>query len=686
MVALMLVIVVLHLASMQDSMHDFYKLFMGRHKLSGGRDLSLLKLLKHWDYYYAFFSPMVYVLTLVYLVDLFFRVFNDRLNRSDAYVLSFLGAGLSYILPMKPASYIHEYTVLYMVPFFALASAFALLRIRRALSVRARPIAVFVTVVFLLSMAAYSVPKFFVKSANPIYKYSLDIDAMDSPLKYDYELDYNIIASLARDSSRPDDQILVSMGGKIRREFHYYLDRRFKAVQKIGDFFVNRKNGKYSRFLVHGNSVPSNFLEYLCSEFNFINYGHFYIFDLRGDWKYSTVKRKTVHPQSMVARYFFSLVHCPYDIVDDPAASLNLALYWNKESSIKYWQAQADKSSDGLERSLASYNYRRGFPEKQDLKAVLSSLEPPKKEATVGSIQYHGYRIDELPDGRSELSLVFSTPHRIYGNYQLVLNGSLAGLKNRKAVVSRTVFPAVPTDQWQPGLLYRVRSIVDLKHDKYDLSFEFKLKDVFAAFDLKDGDSDFGIICSTLSDAQWKTLERVSPFVTAQSSWKLDTANLLASVRKYSDGVNFKLASVGSWLDVPGCFSRLHESDKNGSKKYDLRLFARVKGHSERKLDMVYMHTDQSAKKKKQKYDEPTSTEKLLSGDEIQNAEIGQIFQLDTVLSGNPSKSTPRLQLRGDAPDVLRTDKGRTRVHITVGNVGVRQPFSWIQDLDIAHD
>ncbi len=668
-------LVIWHLKGMQDSWNSFINLFMGRHKMGGGGLVPYKKLMERWNYYYAFFTPMAYLLSSYYLVDLLARLWKRRVDRTDGYILSFLGTGLCYAIPLKSAAYIHEYTAWYMAPFFAFASGVGLVRLGKLVARFSRPVSIGVLVVFGLSAVVYGGPKFFVKRAHPIYEYSKSIESMQSGTKFDYELDYDLAGLLVQQNSEPDEYVLVTAGG-LRMEFNYYIDRRFKPI-KQEQFKSMVRTGKYGRYLVHSHHMNENMLAYLCKKYSFISYRRFYIFDLRGDWDHSTVKRKVVHPSSDFARYFTSMVHGPYELVDDPDESLDCSLKWGKEDSVKYWQERIDPARKDLPAAVARYNVALSLGKNVDLNDVTSLLTSPRKESRVGPIQWHGFRVDDLADGRKELTLVMSAERPISTGYWVFLYGLPRqedhDLRKELGDTTMRILPRIPAFEWVPGRLYIVRTVLAFHRGEWDLSFGLRIKDRLTPLDLKETNPQYPLSCHRLSSEENERLDEAKAQLALWREQGVEKAELYKQLKKNFPELGLRVKKLGQNQELWGCMA----SPVPGG----FRLSLLVDDIDLAGRPLMYRLTGKAKKRKKHRSGE--FKQDLGGGKVSQNAKPGDVYWVEGKVSIDPSDYHLKLTVEGDEVLYPLTPKKNKRLFIAYDELGIRFPFDWIHAWDI---
>ena len=669
-----------HLFSMHTGWKSFYDLFFYRYDQHGHRVVSFLKLLKRWDYYYGFFTPTGYLMTAYYLGDVLVRLFRKRLDRTDGYIFAFGLAGLCYLLPLKAAAHIHEYTAWYMAPFIAVAAGTGLYRMACLVRRFNRAAAFALVLVFIISLVAYSVPKIFVKRTHPIYEFSKRIESIKSGTKLDYELDIDIAAYLTRKSCEPDERVLVMPGKKVRMEFNYYIDRTFKKINEPRQFFQEVKTRKYPRVLVHAYYVPGSFLSYLARRYNFINYKHFYIFDLRGDWDRSTVKRKMIFPQSDVERYFTSLIHGRYEVIDDPAESFDFSLKYDKIDSAEYWRGKLDKAPDGLTKSVAMYNRRKSEGKKSSLESVKKYLSKTPKETAIGDLRCYGYRIEKLADGRREISIVFTTTKWQSANYRVKIfseadhkDPEFRKMVGKSSIEAHTV---IPVESWNPGWLYVVRAVLNMHRGDYKLSFEIQRKDMLEIISPKTADGTCSVKCQRLDAQSWDMLnENVSMIIKKYNKNPGASGKAFGELRKIDKQIRFTKTAFSDKQEVLGCFL------KKGKKEYRLKLLVRNIENSGRRLN--YVIEGKGARKVKES--RKNGRRKVIKAGKItEKKKKGELFWVDGgSLDIPPGKGKVKLRVEGDGPKAMLTRKKAKRVFITKGDLGAEFPFEWLHRYDI---
>ncbi len=670
-----LALVVWHLKGMQDSWKSFFNLFQGRHKMGGSGIVPYKKLMNRWNYYYAFFTPMAYFLSSVYLVDLVGRLWKRRVDRGDGYIMSFAGTGLCYAIPLKSAAYIHEYTAWYMAPFFAFASGVGLVRLAKLFSRFSRPVSVGVLVLFGVAAVAYGTPKFFVKRAHPIYEYSKSIESMHSGTKFDYELDYDLAGLLVQKNSDPSEYVLVTAGG-LRQEFHYYIDRRFKSIPQE-QFNSMLRTKKYGRYLVHTHHVDENFLAHLCKTYPFISYRHFYVFNLQRDWDHCTVKRKVIHPRSDVARYFTSMVHGPYELVDDPEESLDLSLQWGKDDSVRYWKERIDPSREGLPAAVMRYNLLISQGKKADLGEVAGYLRSPGKGNRLGDFLWHGFRIDDLADGRKELTLVLSAQRRIAAGHWVFLYGlprqEDLDLREELGETTLKILPKVPTFDWVPGRLYVVRRVLNLHRGQWDLSFAMRIKDRLTSFDIKDRHPEFPLRCKRLSVEEG---ERLAEAKESMEQWREQVsgeAELFEMLKENYPELDPRAKKMAQGQELWGCYAVAVPGG--------FRLSLLINDIDLAGYPLVYRLKGKAKIRKKGR--SPNYEEALGGGLVSQKAKPGDWYWVENKVSIDPSAYHLKLTIEGDEPLFALDPKGKQRLFIAYEELGARFPFDWIHAWDI---
>lgn len=656
---------------------------------------ALPKIFRKWKYYYGFFGPFAYMFCIYYLGDLYYRIRHRRLSRADGYLVAFLLTGITHLVALKQGHWVHTYFIIYLGVFIGLSSGYGLYRflcmLRERTSIK-RVHAIGAAICLL--MILWSLPSIHNKFTNPIFEYTKHISKDKSFLKYDYGLDQKIAMMIARDNSKPDEHILLDASFSTdRNEFLFYLDREWKTIKNQSDFKRLSKQKKWKRLVFRARQMPSSFLIDLIKKYKFIAYKQQYIFDLTGkDFKRISVRRQIFHPQNDIERYFSSMVHGDFEIVDDPLMALDMAIKYDlygEAAKLRRTLSKKNPPPRYLEEAVALYNNDIVQNRLADPKKIYAFVEKAEKPQRFGSISLIAQKLYRRNDGRGEVILVLKAAKPLQQNYRLLLEGIAKHenmtLKKRIDIWARSRAPAIPTSLWKPGLIYTLRMPLDLDPGPYELKVSFEYKDSIIAFNPDHNRDHFKIPIKDWDKRKSQinhTEKRIRKLVKELNRKALSPkkADEYAKKKKLDD--RFKKVDLDGKFIVWAAFTKKHRKNKYKTSFLVMNL-------NMQPMDWMFEFksiagTRRSSKGKDKKPHSVKFQKKLNIAKQLKNLKQNQFFWIDINLDFDPRKKGLDLRAHTRANTKLLDRKGKiAKVSLSSGDWGIKHPFQFIQILNV---
>ncbi len=701
-----LAIILLQLYIWQDS--GYVDLYMNRYKMPKKFGESILDVFKKWHYYYGFLGPVIYSFAIFYFIDLLPRIIRRKLTRPDGYLLAVAASGLTYALAVKQGTFIHSYYIIFCAVGIALLSGYGLYRFLVLLRILFRePNS---RMVHLLGIAIcifailWALPVIHLKRTNPPFQFQQNITVKKTKLKYHYELDLKLVSMIGRKTSKPDDQVIFARGFKAnRQEFPYYFDRKWKSAKLRRDFERMRKNKIYKRYFVDAGKIPSSEQLYLMENYNFINLNRYFIFDTsRQDFKAIKTMRKEVLERSDFARYFTSMVHGKIQISEDPLVSLDYANKLGKTDSVRHYRkllAKAGVKPSNLESEAALFNENKLKGRSPKLSGIYTWIDKNSRRFSFGPIKLIGHRIYRRPDGRSELLLAFIPEKRLHQNFVMVYEGMpiINGTNVLRAGKQNAVHPIIPTSAWKPGLIYTIRTEINLDPGEYEINVFLKYRDSIVAFNPKEDKNKFKIQCHYLPDEKEdkhkSSLKDIERWVNRQKGKSLTPKELIKAAKKKPFGKYFNRVDMGDKFSVAACFAEKEEvqkkrknknkdKDKHKNKiKYHAKVLLIDRNTQQMKWSFEFSSKTNTNKKKKDRKPKPFKRT-VNAFSKTKNNKTNDLFWLKVPTDFNPAMKDFKVRAYTKANERLLDKTSRkNRYTIGRGDFGIHHPFEVVQNL-----
>lgn|GEM_PF-4464176 len=662
---------------------------------------TVFRTIKKWGFYYGFFGPVAYIFSGYYILDLIRRVRKHNLSRGDGYLVAIGLTGLTYAIGVKDGTWVHSFFIWYFSLFIGLSGGYGLYRFLMFLTSKGFRRVHLLGVGIIIFALLWALPIIHMKRANPIYSFTKSITRTDSYLKFDYDVDKQVLSHIVREISEPDDFILIDNGLPVaRNEFLTNMDRQHKVTHGAKEFIKKAKNKKYTFYAVNVTRISSNFRQYLLEKYNFISYKSLFVFNLR-DERFDNIGVRSQHfiDASDFQRYFISLTHGKFEIVDHPLMALDYAIKLNKHESIKYYRrmfsGKFKAKAHDLESAAALYNNQIDLDEKADLKSIYKWVDKPEKPTSFGEVEFLGSRVYRRLDGRSELLVAFRTAEYLQQNYKFFVDG-IARQKDKKLrkAIGNTEDPGstiIPMSMWKPGLIYTMRTPLNLDSGgPYDIKIRFKYKDPVVAFNPDLKHDKFEIRCRLWNKVTSKDMdnemseEAIRTLVDQINADPLSDKSLMQRARDVQLGKAFKQKDMDGKFNVFGCFA------KPGKKKDHYQTSVLMMNLNPHPMGWSFEFWGQGFVKdikKKKKTKKFNKTIKMYKKTEKQ--EPFQMFWVELDIPYNPdnrkiqlsAKTKTNTKLELVVKDNKKKRSKEKSLKVSTGNWGIERPFAFIESL-----
>ncbi len=210
-----------------------------------------------------FFTPILRLLALIWAVFFVRDVLRKRDWARHSYVVLLLLFGLAQVVVFRQGAWVHEYWLMFLTPFFAVAAAVTIGQVGREWFGRRRAlIAVLVVIVwaFYAPMAIQQLQAFYQPRDAAEIRLAQELNARTTL----------------------NDGILLGFE-VLQPNFDYYLDRRIEQVSNVDDFERLTAGGKY-RFCVlrAPRAVDDKLVQMLARTYAVRSFQDYLVFDLKG--------------------------------------------------------------------------------------------------------------------------------------------------------------------------------------------------------------------------------------------------------------------------------------------------------------------------------------------------------------------------------------------------------------------
>ncbi len=631
-----------------------------------------LKVLKKWDGYLDFFTPVPYVLAAFYLLDVVPRVITRTLTRLDGYFLVFLGSALAYLGPLKQALMHHEYGALYFVPILAIVSGVSLHNMSLLLGRRHKVAVNLLLLLALVPTLVCAIPKIHAKHCSPMFEYTEPLMFNRNSEQYEFRYYYKALGPMVQALVKPDEWMVLSKIPHHPAKW-FYLDRANKSssdLKKLPGLIADKK---YKAFLTYVHKIRIRFLGPLLKQNAHIRYRDFALFDLTGErLEHTEVRVLKREARSDLFRYFTGHSRGKVEVVTDHWRSLDYALKLDRSKDAYYHRLKTIEGAevpDPLHKAIAEYNYAKSKGEKPDTDSVMKGLDTPKKPIKLpGGIKLVGYRLLREPDGAQRVTLVYSANKKLDQNYFATWEArpetETEAFKGKFKTHKREQPFDVPSSFWKPGWLYTAEFDMGVPFERWKLTTGMEYYDSFKVVDPKNHKDDFQLHCATLPLGEADRLDGLASRIKNQVDREAQLNALMqkSGLKKPTRKIYKKL---GDDFTVLGCLAAQTEKGKD----WQVRMVVRTDHLPQSDYTWSFYSSVRNEKwERKVKY--PEDGRLTIRGDR-------------RILSFNVSGKS-RLPARGVQVKIAapRGKSQRADQRLTVGNMGTILPLHWLLRLD----
>lgn len=448
------------------------------------------------------FTPVLFVLALVWGGSALLDAKRKEVERHSIVFLLLL-YGLAHAIVFRQDSWIHEYLIFYLSPFFAISAAVAV----HFLNERVLRSKLFLTIPFGLAIIGLVLTQAYPRLDR---------------LHHTGDGDHGLIELMLQVQTRlaPSDKFISSMG--LAHALNFYVDRPYTVATKLHDFLTHvhgdsgykiylfAREGKRLRTL-HGLRAPvvdRDLKDYLLTHYNATALSeNFVVFDLHTppglsiDPKvesivntpdlaaYREAARSHLRSQEFAKAlqlYESLLPHLladrlgSEDILLMSTAYKRLGLVRQAEEVIQS-HLTVDPNNLTLLTLLTALHAKAGrIEELAEIHQRIVPLIPHKMSIWFEDrIEFLGYDATVFEDGSSEIALYFKCLRPLTQDYAVWIHGYPKMLdqldKDRKldSFNNYDADPWEPTSQWQPGAIYKIVSRRIIKAGDYRLIFGY---------------------------------------------------------------------------------------------------------------------------------------------------------------------------------------------------------------------
>jgi|GEM_PF-4080036 len=493
------VAVLLQFISMQDSVTAFKGLFMKRYNL--GEGVSIKDVLEKWNYYRYFFTPVVIIFSLIWIIDSISKLFLKKITIAHGYITVLLLTALCYFLLIPQGAKIHEYAVFYFSLPLSFASAGGIELIATGLSRGSLRLKKLLLMIFTSVLIISSIPHIYEKKICPLYEFVTPVHKLKSDKLFDYQLSYNILARFLKNLLDKSESVgILSSGFDIRPEFQYYLDRTHKMIGKPEEALNEFEKKRHSFILINSNSTDDKILTRMLESSKFVFINGYYAFDT-GHHLQSIVclDKKPSHKNPFFV-YLNGLAYYPYTTIEDLWCMVDMELKLGGiENAEKMLSTLKHPEDTSFYKKIALLNLSSARGKRIDISSLLPVLDFTDEAASNQNVEFMGVS-SEKKLGKTTIRFLFYAHKKVDFSVSISLEAEPlhknTELRNEIGNQKISIKPVIPSSLWRPGYIYIAEKELQLFPGPYSISFKILPENIFQSINSRNlwlGKGDYGV-------------------------------------------------------------------------------------------------------------------------------------------------------------------------------------------------